>query len=247
MNTTTPTNPEQTTEQQTTEVINMNDNTTTQQTEQQTTQQTNQHTAEDINNRALVVSVASLPRSKMPKALKDLAALDLSEKGNTSKAYAAARRIVNSLIRKGTAFDDVNIFEEWLVSHAAFVVEGLPIVEKKAAVSKAVTHDKAVQYAEQLTEGQKNRSAGVAKALKTAALIISRHKAIGDVNTSEAVGKALDAVYAAVRRQGKKNEEDLGGKSNKPTKDAAKQAVLTIILRMIEKHEREFDVIIEEC
>lgn len=246
-NTTTQQDNQQTT--QTTEVITMNANTNPdQQTAgQQTEQQTTQHTAEDINNRALVVSVASLPRSKMPKALKDLAAFDLAEKGNTSKAYAAARRIVNSLIRKGMALEDINIFEEWLVSNAAFVVEGLPVVEKKAAVSKAITYTEAVTYAKELTEGTKNRSLGVANALKTAALIISRHNALGDVNTSEAVGKALDSVYAACRRQAKKNGVDIGGKSNKPTKDAAKSAVLTILLRMIKGNEYKFDVIIGEA
>lgn len=117
---------------------------------------------------------------------------------------------------------------------------------KKPTVSKAITHAEAVEYARALTEGYKNRSSGVARDLKSAALLIA-YRNSNNALDSEDVDKALDKVYAAVRRQGKKNEVDLGGKSNKPTKEAAKAAILEVLLRMINGHEYEFSVIIGEC
>lgn len=149
-------------------------------------------------------------------------------------------------------FDSVFYVSGFLKLYAEdLVVEIAEVKEAKAkAKSAAKAETRAVDYAKALTEGQRARSDNFAKTLKAAALLIAyRRGADGKGKPAEYmdVDAALNKVYAAMRRQAKKNGVDIGEKSNKPTKDTAKAEILTILLRMIENHEHEFDVIIEEC
>lgn len=213
---------------------------------------------------SLMVDLALKPRSSLPSKLAELNdiqyAVDNAYKEDISyyymsllehKSYDLRLKISRMVLKKAkinAKEEDVYHVAYLLMDTCANIVERIEEgrKDKKPAVSKAITHNEAVEYAKDLTLGKKARSAGVARDLKNAALIIAYHKSNNTLD-NEDVGKALDKVYASVRRQGKKNGEELGGKSNKPTKDAAKKAVLDILVEMIDTHSYKFDVIIGEA
>lgn len=146
-------------------------------------------------------------------------------------------------------FDSVYHLSAFL-STECFFIKGVLKVEKaknKKTTSKAVVDTRTLDYALSLVNGTVSRAKGTAEALKQAALWLAYYKD-NDKNPLEytAVDSALNKVYAAVRRQAKKNGVEIA-KSNKATKDAVKTAMLERILEMCKNHEYSFEVLIGEA
>lgn len=144
-------------------------------------------------------------------------------------------------------FDSVYHLAVFLDAYAGSLFDSIAEVKAKTAPKATAKADAEIlAYLDALTEGKALRSDNFAKALKEAGLLISYRRGQSD-NLLEFtnIDAALNKVYAAARRQAKKNGLELA-KSNKVTKDAAKAEVLGILLRMVENHEYEFEVIIGE-
>ena len=111
-----------------------------------------------------------------------------------------------------------------------------------------VVSDACVQYAVSTVRGDILRSNRVANALEGCALRLcaSRDMTSGNIVMSEALDKALSKVYASIRSQAKKNDVEIGGKSNTATKTAAKTAILEELLRLKTEDSYQFDIIIGE-
>ena len=146
-------------------------------------------------------------------------------------------------------FDSVYHLSVFL-STECFFLKGVLKVEKaknKKTTSKAVADTRTLDYALSLVNGTVSRAKGTAEALKQAALWLAYYKDNNNPLEYTAVDSALNKVYAAVRRQAKKNAVEISEKSNKVTKDAVKIAVLERILEMCKNHEYSFEVLIGEA
>ena len=147
-------------------------------------------------------------------------------------------------------FDSVYHLSAFLSTECFFLRDVLKVekAKNKKTTSKAVIDNRTLDYALSLVNGTVSRAKGTAEALKQAALWLAYYKD-SDKNPLEytAVDSALNKVYAAVRRQAKKNAVEISEKSNKVTKDAVKFAVLERILEMCKNHEYAFEVLIGEA
>lgn len=146
-------------------------------------------------------------------------------------------------------FDSVYHLSAFLSTECYTLRDALRVekVKNKKTTSKAVVDSLTLDYALSLVNGTVSRAKGTAEALKQAALWLAYYKD-NDKNPLEytAVDCALNKVYAAVRRQAKKNGVEIA-KSNKVTKDAVKTAMLERILEMCKNHEYSFEVLIGEA
>lgn len=216
---------------------------------------------------AVVIETALKPRSSLPSKFNELEELEkiseairkdegdvyiLSE-ATEHRLYEARLKIARTLIKNIDIAlycgNNPYILAVLLKPNTSKIIEGIEEgkKDKKPSVSKVVTHIEAVEFVRSLVEGDKPRSSGFAKDLKHAALLIAFRKSQGNPSEFVDVDEALNKVYASARRQGKKNGNDLGGKSNNPTKTACKALILETLLRMIDNHEYKFDVIIGEA
>ncbi|MFA5744333.1 MAG: hypothetical protein WC936_05985 [Candidatus Nanoarchaeia archaeon] len=117
----------------------------------------------------------------------------------------------------------------------------------KPRTAGGIVYDACVQYAVSTVRGDILRSNRVASSLEGCALRLCASRGIdGTIVMSEALDKALSKVYASIRSQAKTNGVEIGGKSNTATKNAAKTAILTELLRLKVEDSYQFDVIIGE-
>lgn len=117
----------------------------------------------------------------------------------------------------------------------------------KKTTSKAVVDNATLDYALSLVNGTVSRAKSTAESLKQAALWLAYYKDSANPTEFTAVDTALNKVFAAVRRQAKKNAVEISAKSNKVTKDAVKLAVMERIREMQANHEYAFEVLIGEA
>jgi len=146
-------------------------------------------------------------------------------------------------------FDSVYHLSAFLISEGSFI-RGILRVEKataKKTTSKAVVDNATLEYALSLVNGATSRAKGTAESLKQAALWLAYYKDSANPMEYTAVDNALNKVFAAVRRQAKKNGVEISAKSNKVTKDAVKSAVMERIREMQANHEYAFEVLIGEA
>ena len=161
-------------------------------------------------------------------------------------------RLAASLYRRpefAAVFGSMYVLSAYIKENLYSLVDLLTVnAPKKTTTSKAVVDTRTLDYALSLVNGTVSRAKGTAEALKQAALWLAYYKD-NDKNPLEytAVDSALNKVYAAVRRQAKKNAVEISEKSNKVTKDAVKIAVLERILEMCKNHEYAFEVLIGEA
>lgn len=205
---------------------------------------------EDHKQVSAIVSAICKPRSKAVSKLSDYVLNESNDDIEEEWKADIRLSVAKSLWKNADVFEAFGSLYAVSVCIKKYALEivaiALKVKEVRKPTSKAITHTEAVEYCRALTEGFKRRSAGVERDLKALALLTAYHNSIGTVEC-EAVSKALDKVYASMRRQAKKNDEDIGGKSNKPTKEAAKEAILNTLLRMIREHEYELQIIIGEA
>ena len=221
----------------------------------------NEHTEKDDfipKLLSLVGEACSRPRSSIPSKLEEVARLNvLLEEGADGMSKSTIKMHIADLclkIARGLAKyfvgTNLTVYGIACIIDVGYeeVLEHVRANKKTTSLkSKAVTHTEAVEFVRALVEGDKPRSNGFAKDLKHAALLIAFRKSQGNPSEFVDVDEALSKVYASARRQGKKNGDDLGGKSNNPTKAACKALILETLLRMIDNHEYKFDVIIGEA
>ena len=146
-------------------------------------------------------------------------------------------------------FDSVYHLSAFL-STECFFLRGVLKEEKaknKKTTSKAVVDKATLDYAMSLVNGYIPRAKGTAESLKQAALWLAYYKDAANPMEYTAVDSALNKVFAAVRRQAKKNAEAISAKSNNVTKDAVKLAVMERIREMQANHEYAFEVLIGEA
>jgi hypothetical protein len=225
-------------------------------------EQQNEYNKEVISNDRVmkflhIIGEASLkPRSSIPSKLEELAELNMSLDEFGGDNARIRMHISDVCLKIARALAKLFAGSKFSVYDIACIIDlGYEEVLKyvrankktSSPKSKAVTHNEAVEFVRALVEGDKPRSNGFAKDLKHAALLIAFRKSQGNPSEFVDVDEALNKVYASARRQGKKNGDDLGGKSNNPTKTACKALILEALLRMIENHEYKFDVIIGEA
>lgn len=117
----------------------------------------------------------------------------------------------------------------------------------KKTTSKAVVDNSTLDYALSLVNGTVSRAKSTAESLMQAALWLAYYKDSSNPMEFTAVDTALNKVFAAVRRQAKKNAVEISAKSNKVTKDAVKLAVMERIREMQANHEYAFEVLIGEA
>ena len=200
----------------------------------------------------LIVSLACGRGSRIVSTLVKIEvriSLGLVYKANHAM-YNLARNISMRIFETPTDRDVeevCNILSEFAQS----IIDTVNEIKQKTTASKSrggVVYDSCVQYAVSTVRGDILRSNRVANALEGCALRLCapRDMTAGTIVMSEALDKALNKVYAAVRSQAKTNGVDIGGKSNTATKTAAKTAILAELLRIKEEDSYQFDVIIGE-
>ena len=189
---------------------------------------------------------------KKIKALVDITPAVEEYAPAVEEANHARLRLAASLYRRpefAAVFGSMYVLSAYIKENLYSLVDLLTInAPKKTTTSKAIIDNRTLDYTLSLVNGTVSRAKGTAEALKQAALWLAYYKD-SDKNPLEytAVDSALNKVYAAVRRQAKKNAVEISEKSNKVTKDAVKIAVLERILEMCKNHEYKFDVIIGEA
>ena len=146
-------------------------------------------------------------------------------------------------------FDSVYHLSAFLSTECYALRDALRVekAKSKKTTPKAVVDNRTLDYALSLVNGTVSRAKGTAEALKQAALWLTYYKDNENPLEYTAVDSALNKVYAAVRRQAKKNGVEISAKSNKVTKDAVKIAVLERIQEMCKNHEYAFEVLIGEA
>ena len=145
-------------------------------------------------------------------------------------------------------FASMYALSAYIHEHLDYLIDLLTAnAPKKAATSKAVVDNPTLDYALSLVNGTVSRAKNTAESLKQAALWLAYYKDSANPMEYTAVDNALNKVFAAVRRQAKKNAVEISAKSNKVTKDAVKLAVMERIREMQANHEYEFEVLIGEA
>jgi len=208
-----------------------------------TVQTTEQPTITD-----LIVTLACGRGSRITSTLEkinDYIVIGLAHKADHAR-YNLARNISKRIFENPTdrAIEEVyNILVE-----SASIVDAVNNFKQATTPKKSgVVYDACVQYAVSTVSGDILRSNRVANALEGCALrLCASRDTAGTIIMSEALDKALNKVYAAVRSQAKTNGVDIGGKSNTATKTTTKAAILNELLRIKTEDSYQFDVIIGE-
>ena len=216
-----------------------------------------------------IIEAGLKPRSNLLSKLEELCELSLvyetEKRGPLAEAYSfdimaiseelsymriTIARALFKIPDVKALFDSVYCLSAFLINECIILRDELRVekAKNKKTTSKAVVDNRTLDYALSLVNGTVSRAKGTAEALKQAALWLAYYKD-NDKNPLEytAVDSALNKVYAAVRRQAKKNAVEISEKSNKVTKDAVKFAVLERILEMCKNHEYAFEVLIGEA
>lgn len=199
------------------------------------------------------ITALSFPRLSLLKKVKALEAITPAVEEYlpaVEEANHARLRLSAALIKRpefsavfGTVYILSAYLKENLFDLVALLENNAPV---KKTVSKAVMDKATFDYAMSLVNGTVARSNGLAGSLKQTALLLSHHRDSENPMEFTAVDSALNKVYAAVRRQAKKNGVEISAKSNKVTKDAVKIAVMERIREMQANHEYAFEVLIGE-
>lgn len=200
------------------------------------------------------ITALSSPRLALLKKIKALEAVTplIDEyQPAVEEANHARLRLSAALFKRpefAAVFGSVYVLSAYLKENLSNLVK---ILEDNAPVkkttSKAVVDNATLDYAISLVNGTVSRTKGTAESLKQAALWLAYYKDAANPMEYTAVDSALNKVFAAVRRQAKKNAEAISAKSNKVTKDAVKLAVMERIREMQANHEYAFEVLIGEA
>lgn len=235
----------------------MNNNTTNNKAEQHTEHiNTEILTEREFAQLDMIVSAILKPRSSGIRKLSDYVSIETKTGGESLNGEVLADirlALAKSLWKSADVREYFSCMHEVsfvIKNHASRILKvALSIREAtgKKPASRAAIHSEMIDYINGLVEGTIPRADGLARDLKALALEVAYRRGNENLTDSLSVDKALDKVYASARRQAKKNAVEIGGKSNKPTKDECKRVVLEILLRMVTEHEHEFEVIIEEC
>ena len=183
---------------------------------------------------------------RIPEAyLRDLQALD----DEVSFMRVTLARALFKIPDVKAHFDSVYHLSAFLSSECYTIRDELRAEKAtaKKTTSKAVVDNATLDYALSLVNGTVSRAKGTAESLKQAALWLAYYKDAANPMEHTVVDSALNKVYAAVRRQAKKNAEAISAKSNNVTKDAVKLAVMERIREMQANHEYAFEVLIGEA
>lgn len=194
-----------------------------------------------------------MPRVSLLKKIKALVDVTPAVEEYTpavEEANHARLRLAASLYRRpefALVFGSMYVLSAYIKENLYSLVDLLTVnAPKKTTVSKAIVDSAIMDYALSLTNGTTARAKGVVDSLKHTALTIAYYKdSERALLEYTAVDSALNKVYAAARRQAKKNGVEIA-KSNKVTKDAVKTAMLERILEMCKNHEYAFEVMIGE-
>lgn len=200
------------------------------------------------------ITALSSPRLSLLKKIKALEAVTplIDEyQPAVEEANHARLRLSAALFKRpefAAVFGSVYVLSAYLKENLSNLVKILedntPV---KKTTSKAVIDNATLDYAMSLVNGTVSRAKGTAESLKQAALWLAYYKDAANPMEYTAVDSALNKVFAAVRRQAKKNAVEISAKSNKVTKDAVKVAVMERIREMQANHEYAFDVLIGEA
>ena len=231
----------------------------------------NQNTnSEEIKNNAdliaAVIKTALKPRSSLPSKFCGLEQLEktleairkdegdvfLLYEATEHRLYEARLKIARALIKNIDIAlycgNNPYILAALLKHNTSKIMEGIEEGKKsKKTTSKALVDNHTLDYALSLVNGTVSRAKGTAESLKQTALWLAHYKDAANPMEYTAVDSALNKVFAAVRRQAKKNAVEISAKSNKVTKDAVKLAVMERIREMQANHEYEFEVLIGEA
>ena len=210
---------------------------------------TTDNITEELKN--LIVTLACGRGSRIVSALikiNDYVEIGLIRKADHAR-YNLSRNIAKRLFE--TVTDSlIERVCNTLYELASVIIDAVNNIKQTAKPRTAggIVSDSCVQYAVSTVRGDILRSNRVANALEGCALRLcaSRDLTAGTVIMSEALDKALNKVYAAIRSQAKTNGVDIGDKSNTATKTAAKTAILEELLRLKTEDSYQFDVIIGE-
>ena len=193
------------------------------------------------------------PRSKALNKLRDYLVLPSDDGINEEQKAEIRLSIAKALWKNADVYEVFSCVYEVsyaLKKHAETITrtaEKIKAEEGKKPSSKAVVDNATLDYALSLVNGTVSRAKGTAESLKQAALWLAYYKDAANPMEYTAVDSALNKVFAAVRRQAKKNAEAISAKSNKVTKDAVKLAVMERIREMQANHEYAFEVLIGEA
>lgn len=208
-------------------------------------------TAEKPTLNDLIVTLACGRGSRIVSTLEKIEdmriSLGLVHKANHA-LYNLSRNIAKRLFENPT---DRAIEEAYntLTESAQSIINAVNNLKQTNTPKKSgVVYDSCIQYAVSTVRGDILRSNRVANALEGCALrmCVSRDMTDGTVIMSDALDKALNKVYAAVRSQAKTNSVDIGGKSNTSTKTATKTAILNELVRIKTEDSYQFDILIGE-
>ena len=210
---------------------------------------------QDISHEERVfITALSSPRLSLLKKIKALEAVTplIDEyQPAVEEANHARLRLSAALFKRpefAAVFGSVYVLSAYLKENLFDLVK---ILEDNAPVkkttSKAVVDNATLDYAMSLVNGTVSRAKGTAESLKQAALWLAYYKDSTNPMEFTAVDTALNKVFAAARRQAKKNGVEISAKSNKVTKDAVKLAVMERIREMQANHEYAFEVLIGEA
>ena len=213
---------------------------------------THEQTAEQPTITDLIVSLACGKGSRIVsthETIEDMRiSLGLVHKANHGM-YNLARNISKRLFENPTDRAVEEVYNT-LSECAQSIINAVNNLKQtnKPRTRGGVVYDSCVKYAVSLVSGEVLRYNRVASSLEGCDLRLcaSRDMTDGTVIMSEALDKALNKVYAAVRSQAKTNGVDIGDKSNTATKTATKNAILSELLRLKTEDSYQFDVIIGE-
>lgn len=207
-------------------------------------------TAEQPTITDLIVTLACGRGSRIVSTLEkinDYIVIGLNHKADHAM-YNLARNISKRIFENPTDRAIEEVYD--VLVESASIIDAVTNIKQtnKPTNRGGVVYDACVQYAVSTVRGDILRSNRVVSALEGCALrlCVSRDLTTGTVIMSEALDKALNKVYAAVRSQAKTNGVDIGGKSNTATKTATKNAILNELLRIKTEDSYQFDVIIGE-
>lgn len=220
--------------------------------------------SEDMSVFEAILRAALKPRSSIPSKFEALSELLERAKGYESgmikdalmyRIYEARLKLSRALLKDlNTAVccdNNPYVLAVYLEDKDNFIslLSGIRNAKqnKKSTTSKAIVDNATLDYALSLVNGTVSRAKGTAESLKQAALWLAYYKDAANPMEYTAVDTALNKVFAAVRRQAKKNAVEISAKSNKVTKDAVKLAVMERIKEMQANHEYAFEVLIGEA
>ena len=205
-------------------------------------QPTNEQTSEQ--RISIIVGMATSRGSRIASSIEAIRDI----KG-TYQAYAKIYTLAKNICKRLNTPSEVESFALTIDACASDIIDAVNEIKQTAKPRTAggIVYDACVQYGVSLVRGDILRSNRVASSLEGCALRLCASRGIdGTIVMSEALDKALNKVYAAVRSQAKTNGVEIGGKSNTATKSATKAVILAELLRLKSEDSYQFDVIIGE-